>query len=164
MDSPRVALRSRDAYIPARRAGPGGFLESDQLLRPRRYLVYYRGDQHQPAGRGRDRASHGDQFHRLHDGCRVRDWVTGTAAVGVNRSAAGDTVGFVYDTPPALGIPPGNESMLVEIDTNAPSWTGRALAVLDGQTVKLNGFSPAVPEPSTWAMLGLGFAGLGLLA
>jgi hypothetical protein len=75
----------------------------------------------------------------------------------ITRNSAGDDVGFLY----FLGLDPGQTSALLTIDTNARFFKPGTLAVIDSLTVNLTGFAPGVPEPSTWAMMLLGFAGLG---
>jgi PEP-CTERM motif len=51
-------------------------------------------------------------------------------------------------------------------DSTAEAGTTVDLKGANGQLFAINGvfFGPAVPEPSTWAMLLLGFAGIGFMA
>jgi hypothetical protein len=49
------------------------------------------------------------------------------------------------------------------IDTDAKRFMPGSLAVIDSVTENLAGFGPGIPELSTWAMLGIGFAGFGLV-
>ena len=78
----------------------------------------------------------------------------------VDRDTPGHTIGFSFAS--LGGLLAGETSDLLTIDTNAVRFTTGTLAVIDSQTSDLNGFAPsAVPEPSTWAMMMLGFAGLG---
>ena len=78
----------------------------------------------------------------------------------VDRDTPGHTIGFSFAS--LGGLLAGETSDLLTIDTNAVRFTTGTLAVINSQTSDLNGFAPsAVPEPSTWAMMMLGFAGLG---
>jgi hypothetical protein len=45
--------------------------------------------------------------------------------------------------------------------TNATTVKAGNISFIDNGTATVAGFAPGVPEPSTWAMLLLGFAGLG---
>ena len=49
------------------------------------------------------------------------------------------------------------------IDTNATRFTTGSLAVINSETSDLAGYEPSpVPETATWAMMLIGFAGLGV--
>jgi hypothetical protein len=52
--------------------------------------------------------------------------------------------------------------MWVTIMTNATRFTTGDLSFIDDGTATVDGFAPTVPEAPTWAMLLLGFAGLGV--
>ena len=75
----------------------------------------------------------------------------------VTRNSSGDVIGFNY----SFGLDAGKTSDFLSIDTNAKLFTVGSLSVIDSKTFDLVGYAPAVPEPSTWAMMLLGFAGLG---
>ncbi|HEY5205127.1 MAG TPA: PEPxxWA-CTERM sorting domain-containing protein [Roseiarcus sp.] len=78
----------------------------------------------------------------------------------VDRDTPGHTIGFSWAS--IGGLLAGQTSDFLMIDTNAVRFTTGTLAVIDSQTSDLSAFAPsAVPEPSTWAMMLLGFAGLG---
>jgi PEP-CTERM motif len=76
------------------------------------------------------------------------------------------TIGFNF----VPGISGGEESAHLEIDTNATQFTSGSLSInpdTSGPQIPAFGFAPfapppTVPEPSTWSLMGLGFAGLGL--
>jgi PEP-CTERM motif len=65
-----------------------------------------------------------------------------------------------------LNLTPGSESVWLQIDTDASRFVSLpgAVSFIDAGVASVQGFSSVtVPEPSTWAMLGLGFAGIGLV-
>jgi hypothetical protein len=80
------------------------------------------------------------------------------APAAITRNAAGDDVGFLFGL---AGLDPGLTSALLTIETNAFDFKAGRLAVIDSIAVNAVGFAPSVPEPSTWAMMLLGFTGLG---
>jgi len=107
---------------------------------------------------------------------------TNTMALGLNNkdqvvgsyvNDAGDTVGFVYnwltDSLETINDPNADGSTAFGVEgtiVNGINDKGQLVgfyANTDGPNV--NGFlaTPVVPEPSTWAMMLLGFAGLGLV-
>ncbi len=79
----------------------------------------------------------------------------------VDRDTPGHTIGFSWAETGGLVV--GDTSDLLLIDTNASRFIPGTLAVINSQTSDLMGFQPsAVPEPATWAMMLIGFAGLGV--
>jgi hypothetical protein len=69
-------------------------------------------------------------------------------------------IGFNFDP----GLAPGQDSTILQIDTNATSFTGGNLSVINEGVASIAAFEPSVPEPPTWAMMVLGFGALGLAA
>ena len=79
----------------------------------------------------------------------------------VDRDTPGHTIGFSWAE--TGGLVAGDMSDLLLIDTNASRFTTGTLAVIDSQTSDLTGYQPSpVPESATWAMMLIGFAGLGV--
>ena len=69
-------------------------------------------------------------------------------------------IGFNF----ADGIAPGQTSTDLIIETNATRFTSGTLSAFNSGSATITAFAPAaVPELSTWLMVGLGFMGLGLL-
>jgi hypothetical protein len=73
------------------------------------------------------------------------------------------TIGFNF----VPGIHGGEDSTFLEIETNATQFRSGVLDINPGIAGdEVPGFAPfaprTVPEPSIWALMGLGFAGLGL--
>jgi PEP-CTERM motif len=66
------------------------------------------------------------------------------------------TIGFNF----MGGIAPGSDSAQIAIETNATRFTSGFLSAFNMGSATTTGFAPAVPEPSTWAMIMLGFASL----
>ena len=79
----------------------------------------------------------------------------------VDRDTPGHTIGFSWAETGGLVV--GAASDLLLIDTNATRFTTGSLAVINSETSDLAGYEPSpVPEPATWAMMLIGFAGLGV--
>ena len=66
-------------------------------------------------------------------------------------------IGFNF----ADGITPGSDSAQLVVETNATRFTSGFLSAFNSGGATITAFAPAVPEPSTWAMMLLGFVGLG---
>ena len=87
--------------------------------------------------------------------------LAGVAPTTVSRGPSGATVNFLFPAPGDLG--PGDNTAWLTIMTNATRFKAGDISVIDAGAATVAGFAPAsgVPELSTWAMMLLGFAGLG---
>jgi hypothetical protein len=76
----------------------------------------------------------------------------------VERTSNGSAINWFLD------LTPGSESVWLQIDTDAKGFVSLpgAISFIDAGVASVPGFSSVVPEPSTWAMMLLGFAGVGL--
>lgn len=82
-----------------------------------------------------------------------------------NRSIAGDVVGFTFIGAPVGGgtLTPGTTSALLVIQTDAPLFAPTFASVIDGTVVSVPSWGPAVPEPSTLLLAGMGLASLPIM-
>jgi hypothetical protein len=84
---------------------------------------------------------------------------TGVPPSTVDRPAAA-TVGFNFFD----GVPRLSDTAQLVIETNATRFSSGSLtAEFSTGSATMTALAPSVPESSTWAMLGIGFVGLGLL-
>jgi hypothetical protein len=80
----------------------------------------------------------------------------------VDRATA-PVIAFDFKTPGKL-LAPGTTTSFLEIQTNARNWSSGYLSAINEGTATVRALAPsAIPEASTWAMMALGFAGLGCL-
>lgn len=86
----------------------------------------------------------------------------GVAATSVSRSLDGDEITFDFGQP----LTAGQHSANLQIFTNAPFFIDPLAFFFDanGNSFSVEVVAPAVPEPSTWAMMILGFCGVGFMA
>jgi PEP-CTERM motif len=84
----------------------------------------------------------------------------GVAPTTVSRGPSGATVNFLFPSPNSIS--PGDNTTWLTIMTNATRLKAGDISFIDEGTATVAAFAPApgVPEPSTWAMMLLGFAGL----
>ena len=84
----------------------------------------------------------------------------------VDRSSTGNVIGFNFSNLP--GVPPGDETSVLEIQTNATTFMTGTLQIIDSSVASVNAFEPCgvVPEASSISMtllggllLGIGFMG-----
>jgi hypothetical protein len=80
----------------------------------------------------------------------------------VDRSSNGNVVGFNFAEP--TGVPPGDETAVLEIQTNAKAFTTGTLQIIDSSVASVNAFAPScvVPEASSVSLTLLGGALLGI--
>ncbi len=88
---------------------------------------------------------------------------TGVIPSSVSRSATGDVIGFNF-IPPGTAVSAGQQTAVLEIQTNATSFTTGTVSVQDGSSGFGTGFVPtATPEPAYMGLIGLTMLGIGLI-
>lgn len=89
----------------------------------------------------------------------------GVAPASIDRNPSGDVIGFNFvPTPidPATGfLGPGKSSARLVIQTDAPAYAPAVASLIDGGVITVPTLGPAVPEPSTIALVLGGIASLG---
>jgi hypothetical protein len=93
--------------------------------------------------------------------------INGSKVGNIGYESLGDVVNIVFSGTaiflPVAADASGNFTISVVETTDVPTGHG-SWDFLPGGTVELFGVEAAVPEPSTWAMMILGFLGVGLAA
>jgi len=92
---------------------------------------------------------------------------TGTATPGtVDRVPPGNTIGwsFASSSPLAVPLTPGTTSIILEVQTNAQTFSAGFADAIDGGVADFNAFQPGLgaqtPEPASMLLLGAGLLGL----
>jgi hypothetical protein len=90
-------------------------------------------------------------------------FVDGTVppVTGDRSSGTGTTVGFSFNPPDPAKILPGLSSNVLVISTDATMFRAGNASVIDGGTQTVASFQPGVPEPASFALLGLGLLAIG---
>jgi len=93
--------------------------------------------------------------------------VSGVAPSTVDRSSNGNVIGFTFNEP--SGVPPGGETEVLEIETNAKAFMTGTMQIIDSSVASVQTFEPClgvVPEAGSisltllgGALLGIGFIG-----
>ena len=78
----------------------------------------------------------------------------------VTRGSTGSEINFDFFG----GINANAYTDVLVIQTDAHAWTSGQLSFYNSSAATVPGYAPAIPEPSTWAMMLLGFTGLGFAA
>lgn len=85
-------------------------------------------------------------------------FVNGTVAPELVDRISADVVGFSFNAPLTLLIGPGQTSVVLVIETNATNFALGHVNLIDGSVSQVNAFQPAVPEPTSFALLGVGIS------
>jgi hypothetical protein len=87
-------------------------------------------------------------------------FVNGTVppVTGDRNSPGGDVIGFSFSPPDSAKILPGTTSNVLIISTNALFYNAGSASVIDGATTTVAAYEPStgLPEPASFALLGLG--------
>jgi hypothetical protein len=92
--------------------------------------------------------------------CAGLGGTAGVLTTGASRTSDGNDITFSFGSDLIGGAHSGN----LQLFTNATSYVDPMATFNDNTLFQLNVVAPAVPEPSTWAMMILGFAGIGFMA
>jgi hypothetical protein len=86
----------------------------------------------------------------------------GLTATSATRSANGDQITFAFGTP----LTAGEHSANLQIFSSASLFQDPLafFTTVSGNTFSIDVVGPATPEASTWAMIIIGFAGIGFMA
>lgn len=84
----------------------------------------------------------------------------GVAPFDVNRAATGSVVSFNFIAPGVTPILPGSWSEALIIATDATTYKPGTIGIIDGSAAGLLGYAPAVPEPATLSLMGMGLLSL----
>jgi hypothetical protein len=85
--------------------------------------------------------------------------LAGVAPTTVSSGPSGSAINFLFPAPGSINS--GDNTVWLTIMTNTTTFRAGNISFIDNGTATVAGFAPGVPEPSIWAMLLLGFAGLG---
>lgn len=93
--------------------------------------------------------------------------VAGVAPASIDRNVSGDVVGFNFVPTGAVDpntgfLVPGASSALLVVQTDAPWYKGAVGNLIDGGVTSVQSLGPAVPEPSTIALVLGGLGALGV--
>ncbi|MDD5565772.1 MAG: PEP-CTERM sorting domain-containing protein [Candidatus Omnitrophica bacterium] len=78
----------------------------------------------------------------------------------LDRSTAGDSVGFQFFGPGGTAVGPGSTSAILWIQTNAKLYAAGTAHFINGGTEDIRLYGPAVPEPTSMLLFGMGVLGL----
>ena len=83
-------------------------------------------------------------------------FLTGTAdPFTIDRSGTGSVVGFNFPSP-GFDVDAGETSLVLLVRTNAPLYAPGFVSVINSGTLTRAAFEPAVPEPASLALFGVG--------